>query len=274
MGAGKGTPAPGYVGPGDVVPGATSWWGLRAYNGAYATGSNPAIDVVDTATGTTTTTINILNDGSLDVATIAGLGYGVSVTKVYDQVGTNDLVQTTLSQMPTILLNAVGIRPAMVFGTGANQGLDAAETHDFPQPITVSTFINPTDTTGSPQYLFTFNGTPGTNVILDNGQASGNPVNPSMNAGASISLGATPTGSWYAFQCVFNSATSDFNVDGTANTGDTGTNEFAAVNIQVSLPLINFNIYSYLTEVGYWLSAFDATADSAPMSANQHAWWS
>jgi hypothetical protein len=34
-----------YVGAGDVVSGATAWFGLRAYNAAYASGSNAAINL-------------------------------------------------------------------------------------------------------------------------------------------------------------------------------------------------------------------------------------
>jgi len=61
-----------YQGPGDIVSGATAWWGLRGYNGAYATGSSPAIVVCDTATFSTCSTINILSNGNLDAATAAG----------------------------------------------------------------------------------------------------------------------------------------------------------------------------------------------------------
>lgn len=51
-----------YVGPGDLVPGAACWYGMRAYNSAYAApGSNPAIDVLR-ADGATAT-INILASG-------------------------------------------------------------------------------------------------------------------------------------------------------------------------------------------------------------------
>ena len=34
-----------YVGPGDVVSGAAAWYGLRGYNAAYSTGSNPAVNI-------------------------------------------------------------------------------------------------------------------------------------------------------------------------------------------------------------------------------------
>jgi hypothetical protein len=58
----------GYSGPGDVVSGATAWYGLRAYNAAYATGSNNAINV-RRASDNSTQNIVILSTGNLDIAT-------------------------------------------------------------------------------------------------------------------------------------------------------------------------------------------------------------
>jgi hypothetical protein len=60
--------ASGYTGPGDVVSGATAWYGLRAYNAAYATGSNNAINV-RRASDNSTSNIVILSSGAVDVAT-------------------------------------------------------------------------------------------------------------------------------------------------------------------------------------------------------------
>ena len=62
--------APSYTGPGDVVSGATAWYGLRAYNAAYATGSNNAVNI-RRASDNTTSNIVILANGSLDTVTAA-----------------------------------------------------------------------------------------------------------------------------------------------------------------------------------------------------------
>lgn len=80
--AGGGVPGTAYTGPGDVVSGAKVWWGLRAYNAAYATGSNPAV-TVRRASDNTTQNINILSNGNLDVAsanTFAGQDATASCT--------------------------------------------------------------------------------------------------------------------------------------------------------------------------------------------------
>ena len=60
-------PAATYSGPGDIVSGATAWYGLRAYNAAYATGSNKAINV-RRASDNTTQDFLILASGALDIA--------------------------------------------------------------------------------------------------------------------------------------------------------------------------------------------------------------
>lgn len=93
-------PRSSYFGPGDVLSGATAFGGLRAYNAAYATGSNPAIDVVDSS-GTNLTTIHILSTGFIDTAALTtfNTAHGTpSVTKLYDQTGNgNDATQTTVA---------------------------------------------------------------------------------------------------------------------------------------------------------------------------------
>jgi hypothetical protein len=68
MGVGSGAVAPTYTGPGDIVSSATAWYGLRAYNAAYATGSNNAVNV-RRASDNSTQNIVILSNGNLDIAT-------------------------------------------------------------------------------------------------------------------------------------------------------------------------------------------------------------
>src|SRR5580765_4648404 len=79
-----------YVGPGDIAT-YSFWGGLRGYSAAYAApGTNPAIVVYDTATDLISTDINILSDGTLDLASLAtfvGLHGSVAIGKVYDQTG-------------------------------------------------------------------------------------------------------------------------------------------------------------------------------------------
>lgn len=58
---------PSYTGPGDIVSGATAWYGLRAYNAAYATAGSNAINV-RRASDNTTSNIAVLSTGALNVS--------------------------------------------------------------------------------------------------------------------------------------------------------------------------------------------------------------
>jgi hypothetical protein len=95
-----------YTGPGNIVSGASAWWGLRAYNTAYATALGNIANIVDTATGAATCTIkaNASGDADLTTAGAGGAGNncllgattfcttthaaGCSVTLLYDQLAT------------------------------------------------------------------------------------------------------------------------------------------------------------------------------------------
>lgn len=76
-----------YQGPGDVVSGATAWYGLRAYNAAYATAGSNAINV-RRASDNTTQNIAVLSTGALNVS-----GYNTFVGT--DTTGTCTLSGTT-----------------------------------------------------------------------------------------------------------------------------------------------------------------------------------
>ena len=141
---------PTYIGPGDVTGSADFFFGLRGYSGSYASsGINPAIDVVHVSTGSPTTTIVIKPDGTLDVATIAALGYSVRVSKWYDQSGNGKHVtQSTLTNMPNVILNAFGSLPTIKFSNdqlGAvtfRHILTSSSTVTRPQPFVLTTLLN------------------------------------------------------------------------------------------------------------------------------------
>ena len=87
-----------YVGPGDIVSGATAWYGLRAYSAAIAaTGTQKAINI-RRASDNTTKDILIRKSGNLDPTTAATFCASTTcyVTTWYDQTGNgNDVAQGT-----------------------------------------------------------------------------------------------------------------------------------------------------------------------------------
>ena len=106
----SGSPPPTYTGPGDVVSGATEYWGLRAYNAAYATGSNPAAVICDTATFAVCTTINILSNGKFDSATAAASS-SCAVACVFKtfigQIGGNNATCASAATCATVNFNCI-----------------------------------------------------------------------------------------------------------------------------------------------------------------------
>src|SRR6516162_198744 len=117
---GPGTPhvvSAGFVGPGDVVPGATAWWGLRGYNAAVSNGVTKSVNI-RRASDNATQDFVILSNGNLDTASIATFISGTTgfVTKLYDQSGNgNDQAQAAAANQPQIFLNAISSLPEISF---------------------------------------------------------------------------------------------------------------------------------------------------------------
>jgi hypothetical protein len=196
-----------YSGPGDVVTGATAFYGLRAYNKAYATGTNHAINIRRTS-DSTTTDINILTNGSLDVATATSFCAATTcfVDTIYDQVGTHTLIQATTTAQPQLTFNCLNTTlPCLTFTAASTQFLSGAFT-TIAQPNTFS-FV--AERTGA--------ATMGAVLGADNAAQAG--FNAVANqafifAGTTQAVSATDS-ALHATQAVMQGATSTMNVDGT-----------------------------------------------------------
>src|SRR5215472_18681035 len=77
-------PTTAYQGPGDIVSGATAWWGLRAYSAANI---GTAIIRIRDTTANVESDFNAISTGLVDtvgIATFLG-GHGGIIVKYYDQ---------------------------------------------------------------------------------------------------------------------------------------------------------------------------------------------
>lgn len=233
-----------YTGPGDVVSSATSWWGLWGYNAAYATGSNPAIDVVDQA-GANPLTVNILANGQLDVASIntwvtANSVSTIRVTKVYDQVSTRHLTQATLANMPSLNLTGINSKPAMQF-TAANSERLATGIFSVTQPLWYVSVFNKTG--AASQGLFQHQG----NFL------SFSTNQPVLNFGTNLIGTSITPGTSYAYQAIASGATnSELYVNGATDlTGNAGTNN--PTGNTLTLGHEGFNYWNgFIGEFGFW----------------------
>jgi hypothetical protein len=244
------------------MSGADVWWGLRGYNASYAApGTNPAIDIVKTSDGTSQGTINILSDGTLDVATITALGFGVSISKWYDQTGGGrHLLQATLANMPLVVLNFLGVRP----------------TANFPGGHTVSSSLNYTNTQPfNSSWVGQNDSGPGS---LENGTQNAllgwaNTDIAEVNMGSAGMQVASTHGVLRAFNATANSTNSFLNIDGTDNgPGNAGTNVFDGTNIVMGLRAGSAATF-HICEWGIWPGPAWTQTQRGNIQANQKPYW-
>ena len=155
----------GYVGPGDLDT-YLFWGGLRAYSAAKAAATAALIRIVDSSNANATD-IHCLSNGDIDNTTLNAwiVSHGTaSVTKIYDQVGTCDVLNATVTNMPTITQNAIkSTFPVMAFN-GTSQALQSTGTITQAQDFTFTAIVNPISTStasvmgngtaGNPNYMF------------------------------------------------------------------------------------------------------------------------
>ena len=127
-----------YVGPGDIVSGATAWYGLRAYNLAYTTGTNKAINI-RRASDNTTMDIVILTSGDLDTATARA---SVPPQRAMSR---NPMIRLEMEIMPFNQLPKSATACAVVFKffalfylANGSQYLVTGATPTISQPLTLS----------------------------------------------------------------------------------------------------------------------------------------
>lgn len=269
-----------YTGPGDVQSGAVWWGGLRGYAAAYATGTNPAVDLADQAGGNPIT-INIKSDGTLDVAAIATWVAAHSVTTIriatlYDQSGGgNNAVQAALANMPQLVLGPItGLasnRPTITFNGGSFIETGLISGADLAQPITMSAVAIRTSGTTAGGMIGGVGGGSNPELLFDTANNAG------VYSGSAVVDAAQTDNAWHAFQGVTNGASSLVNVDGvdgsTGNSGSSGLTRSGTGHIVVGADTFGQAMVGNFGEAGTWNISFTTAAKSAAMSANQHSYW-
>jgi hypothetical protein len=127
-----------YAGPGDLVAGASGWFGLRAYSAAVAAGGTQKAINIRRTSDSASMEILILPSGDLDVATATTFCNATTcfVTKAYDQSGNGkDATQPTQAAQPQLVFNGLGVRPTLV--ASGTQWLGTA-VPSVSQPLTLS----------------------------------------------------------------------------------------------------------------------------------------
>lgn len=256
-----------YVGPGDSVSGAAAWYGMRAYNAAYATGSNPAI-TIRRASDNTTATIDILMTGKMAVATATAFCASTTcyVTEAFDQSGHGlNLTQPTAANQPGFSLSCAGSQPCMTFsGSQELQGT----TPVVGQPITFAYVAERTGAFTSTDTVYIENAGVFTQARFE---GSANTIGVLSQNGTVDAAAADNT--YHSLIGIVNSSSSAMVVDNVSTAG-TITSGGLAGN---AAWLGGVNGAAFLTgtiaEFGIWPSAFTPTQQTA-VCHNQSAAYS
>ena len=259
-----------YTGPGDIVSGATAWYGLRGYNAAYSTGSNPAA-IIRRASDNTTATINILSTGAFDTATATTFCASTTCyfTTMYDQTGNgNTLTQGTNANQRQLVFNCIGSLPCIYFDTNGSGGFLGTIASSLSQPYTMSAVSGPTAGTGGETDIITL----GTSV---NGLSAGIQYYTSntfaLYAGGRVTAAYTFANVPYAFQAVFNGSSSILNISGTEFTGLNPSTSATGTYIEWGVRTVQ-QAARHDMEIGIWSGAFSGT-QRTNLCHNQYAYW-
>ncbi len=261
-----------YTGPGDIQSGAKAWWGLRAYSAAKR--GTKAVNVCDAADAhcvdalTSATTGNLVIPSSNPDCT----GGACTIKIWYDQSGgTNcgsaacDVTQATIGNRATLAINCIGSLTCAQ-GIITNGEYDStAPITSLTQPYTLSVVSARTGSFTSEQtVLYLRDGGGLVGFSSTTGQAE-------MFAGSFVQATAANT-TTHAFQAMFNGASSNFYIDGSANTLDAGTNSAGGTS---NVVLIGYAGIGYFAgnffEAGAW--AGDKSTNNSSMNSNQHTYW-
>jgi hypothetical protein len=254
-----------YEGPGDVVSGATAWWGLRAYSSATI-GDN-AVRLrrdSDNAEQNFTTLAN----GSLDVASIATFkgAANLFVVTLYDQTGNGlDTTQSTAASQPKFLLSILGSWPVVQSDQGFNTFLSGNYTGaTISQPYCFAQVMQNTNTTGARVDPFIFDGGPVGDYF-----GNGTQYNLYSGIGSPYVIAAN---TWIAYGSFYQTPISNLYQDGVAGTpAQTGSNTVAAGTFNYPFRTSFVGDKLNWVEGGLWPS--DIQAGFASLSANQHSYW-
>lgn len=256
-------PASSYTGPGDVVSGALVFGSCaRAYNAAYANGTNPLCDLVDSAAPTTVIcTLRVLTTGFVDLTgtyctggvtpatkCAAATGAVCNVSQVYDQTGNSrHFTQTTAANQPVLAFSALNSLPAMV--CNGSTTIIATPNITQSQPFSAaSVWVRATGTSAGSAIGA------GSGGIITLGASAG--ANTASIGGASVVIipGSTADGSYHYLVGAWNSTSSAYNIDGTdATSQNFGTGAFSGNTFRICSNGAAF-INGRVTEGALWPS--------------------
>lgn len=293
-GAGKGTPtvAASYCGPGDAgvcngTAGALVFYSCgRAYNAAYANGTNPLCDLVAVTGGAAVGTLRVKTNGYVDLtayfagsvtpaaACAAASGGSCLVSKIYDHLGSANCTGScdlTVSPGGTT-------RPPIAF-SGATTSLNslpcvntASGTQSLVGAGTITSTAAPYSFTIVGKILSANNGRMFVSGALQGGILDNSANLVRMFAGSSLNATADDT-KFQTFIGIANTTTTGvMAIDGASTTGTTGTTTINS-NIAIGADSSGANTSSIaFCEGGIWSGALNVTNTNSNMRNPTSGW--
>ena len=262
-----------YVGPGDIVSGASAWVSpARAYSAAFAAGGTAIMDLLDQA-GANPITISILSTGFANLAAIAAWVTAnsvstIKVTKLYDQTGnTKHFTNATLGTMPVLTLSALNGLPGIT-------SLNASGTVLTSPALTITdlTMVAVFARTGNLAAINSFLANQNVATFIGSG-ATGNTS--AMDNGTTVVTQAATDSVFHSVIGVLSSVggASAMNTDGTEITAQSpGTSGFSAPNnARLCRSNTASSVSGTIMEAGIWPALFTTGAgQTSLMNANMH----
>lgn len=260
--------APTYVGPLDVVGSGVHSWTLRAASADFI--GDPILEIVRASDSAVDGFVS-LEDGSLDVASIAGFLAATTgkVSKVYDQPGGNHVVQATDAARPEFVFDGGHGLPCMRFA-GAQELVGISNLSSI-AATTQSAVAHRTGNFSSNGAILGSNGFdtllfyPGAVDIV------------SIYAGTALGFLFALDVSWHAINGVYTAGGvgSSVTVDGVTQSGDIGSNTFGGTTTPPHIGNgagAGFFLIGDVSEVEVRSINADGT-QLANLDANQRAYW-
>lgn len=267
VGGGFGAAAGGaFSGPCDAVAGATVFYGFVSCSAAYATAHSAAADVCDMATCTTVVTINFLSTGYWDAATAAASAACTTacvVKQFYDSSGNAHTIPANSGQYGQVVFNVLGSCSGLTHTATYTTGPDyrvAITSVPTPYSFVGLTTRHSTAVT-TQQYIIGSSSGGGAGLGF-----AGAANTAQVYASSTLSLSSVSDATFHAMVAInLGTASSTLNVDGTASTGNMGTQAIASIEYG-SDPFGSF-MQGYAVAAGLWPSAVTAST----MNTNIHS---
>jgi hypothetical protein len=271
-----------YQGPGDLASGATGWWGLRAYNSAYAATLSPSV-VLQRASDNTLQTINVTATGDFNLTAAQNFCSNTTCTieEWFDQSGAgHNMVQTTVADQAQLVFNCNNTNPSTLttatpgkvcaYFNGTSDAYTTTFSAPTPQPFTLQAVYQKTNftVTSGGALISTYPETNGSSNLAEGNAAEtaqmySNPTNSLPPADSYVFISLTG---------VYNGASSVGYQNGFTYPESIGT---SALGTTVNLGSNNGGgqyLIGYLDEAAVWPTGLTA-AQAAAVQTNQRLYW-